>query len=168
MKDLDLTTLRLFVEVCDARSIKRVAEREQVDASSITKRIARLEDQMKISLLKRVRQGVQATPERIVLSEQARRLVKDAQKIADSLNQRNTYLSGKVTIASHMSSMSSVLVDDLAAFMRLHVNRSVQLRVKEGLSKDVVQMVRDGSASVGVVWDNTKTCPSSNGLIQMG
>jgi DNA-binding transcriptional LysR family regulator len=157
MKDLDLTTLRLFVEVCDARSIKRVAQREQVDASSITKRIAKLEDQIKIPLLKRVRQGVQATPEGAVLSEQARRLVKDAQKIADSLNQRNTYLKGQVTIASHMSSMSSVLADDLAAFMRLHVNRSVQLRVKEGLSKDVVQMVRDGSASVGVVWDNTET-----------
>ena len=32
MKDLDLTTLRLFVEVCDAKSIKRVAERAKLRA----------------------------------------------------------------------------------------------------------------------------------------
>ncbi len=157
MKDLDLTTLRLFVEVCDAQSIKRVAEREQVDASSITKRLAKLEDQLQTPLLKRVRQGVQATPEGALLSEQARRLVKDAQKISDALMQRNTSLTGSVTIASHMASMSSVLTDDLASFMRLQAHRSVQLNVKETLSKDVVQMVRDGRASMGVVWDNTET-----------
>ena len=157
MRDLDLTTLRLFVEVCDARSIKRVAEREQVDASSITKRIAKLEDHLKMPLLKRVRQGVQATPEGAVFSEQARRLVKEAQKITDSLIERNNSLTGQVTIASHMGSMSSVLVDDLAAFMHLQDHRSVQLKIIEGISKDVVQMVRDGRASLGVVWDNTET-----------
>ncbi len=157
MKDLDLTTLRLFIEVCDAKSIKRVAEREQVDASTITKRMAKLEDQLKMPLLKRVGHGVQATPEGSVLSEQARRLVKDAQKIVDSLAQGNSHLRGHVTIASHMSSMASVLTDDLAEFMRLQLNRSVQLSVKEMISKDVVQMVRNGQASVGVLWDNTET-----------
>lgn len=157
MKDLDLTTLRLFVEVYDAKSIKRVAEREQMDASAITKRLAKLEDQLQTPLLKRVRQGVQATPEGALFSEQARRLVKDARKISDALMQRNTSLTGSVTIASHMASMSSVLTDDLASFMRLQAHRSVLLNVKEQLSKDVVQMVRDGRASFGVVWDNTET-----------
>jgi DNA-binding transcriptional LysR family regulator len=157
MKDLDLTTLRLFVQVCDAQSIKRVAEREQVDASSITKRLSKLEEQLKTPLLKRVRQGVQATPEGALLSEQARRLVKDAQKISDALMQRTTSLTGSVMIASHMASMSSVLTDDLASFMQLQAHRSVHLNVKETLSKDVVQMVRDGRASLGVVWDNTET-----------
>jgi DNA-binding transcriptional LysR family regulator len=157
MKDLDLTTLRLFVEVCDAQSIKRVAERERVDASSITKRMAKLEDQLNTQLLKRVRQGVQATPEGALLSEHARRLVKDAQKISDKFMQRNVRLTGSVTIASHMGSMSSVLTDDLASFMLLHGHASVQLSVKEMVSKDVVQMVRDGRATLGVVWDNTET-----------
>lgn len=157
MKDLDLTTLRLFVEVCDAQSIKRVAEREQVDASSITKRLAKLEDQLKTQLLKRVRQGVQATPEGALLSEEARNLVKDAQKISGKFMHRNVLLTGTLTIASHMSSMSCVLTDDLASFLLLHGHESVQLNVKEMVSKDVVQMVRDGRANFGVVWDNTET-----------
>lgn len=157
MKDLDLTTLRLFVQVCDAQSIKRVAEREQVDASAITKRLAKLEEQFKIPLLKRVRQGVQATPEGDLLREHARRLLMDAQKISDKFKQRNIKLTGKLTIASHMGSMSSVLTDDLASFMLLHDQESVELIVKEMLSKEVVQMVRDDRAILGVVWDNTET-----------
>ena len=157
MKDLDLTTLRLFVEVCDAQSIKRVAEREQVDASSITKRLAKLEDHLQTPLLKRVRQGVQATPEGALFSEQAKRLVNDARKLSDTLLQRKSGLSGTVTLASHMGSVSSVLPDDLALFMQLHAHEAVQLNVKEAISKDAVQMVRDGRAQVAVVWDNTET-----------
>jgi DNA-binding transcriptional LysR family regulator len=157
MKDLDLTTLRLFVEVCDAKSIKRVAEREQIDASAITKRLAKLEDQLQTPLLKRVRQGVEATPEGALFSEQARRLVNDARQLSDNLLQRKSGLSGLVTVASHMGSVSSVLPDDLALFLQLHAHESVQLSVKEAISKDAVQMVRDGRAQVAVVWDNTET-----------
>lgn len=157
MKDLDLTTLRLFVEVCDAKSIKRVAEREQIDASAITKRLAKLEEQLQTRLLKRVRQGVEATPEGALFSEQARRLVNDARKLSDTLLQRKSGLSGTVTVASHMGSVSSVLPDDLALFMQLHAHEAVQLNVKETISKDAVQMVRDGRAQIAVVWDNTET-----------
>ena len=157
MKDLDLTTLRLFVEVCDAQSITRVAERSQMDASSINRRLAKLEEQLQTPLLKRVRHGVVATPEGALLSEQARRLIVDARKLSDTLRQRKNGLSGTVTVASHMGSVSSVLPDDLALFMQLHARESVQLNVKEAISKDAVQMVRDGRAQVAVVWDNTET-----------
>lgn len=157
MKDLDLTSLRLFVEVCDAKSIKRVAERERIDASAITKRLAKLEEQLQTSLLKRARQGVVPTPEGTLLSEQARRLVNDARQLSDNLLQRKCGLSGLVTVASHMGSMSSVLPDDLALFMQLHAHEAVQLNVKEAISKDAVQMVRDGRAQIAVVWDNTET-----------
>ena len=157
MKDLDLTTLRLFVEVCDSKSIKRVAERAQVDASSLTRRLTKLEEQLETRLLKRVRQGVEATPEGALFSEQARRLVMDARKLSDSLLQRKSGLSGSVSLASHMGSASAFLTDDLALFMKLHEREAVQLNVKEAISKDAVQMVRDGRAQIAVVWDNTET-----------
>ena len=46
MKDLDLTTIRLFVAVCESRSILRVSERENMVPSAITKRLANLEDEI--------------------------------------------------------------------------------------------------------------------------
>lgn len=157
MKDLDLSTLRLFVAVCDARSIKKVAERERIDASAITKRLAKLEDQVQTPLLKRVMQGVQATPEGALLCEQARQLVQDAHKLMDTLTQRKAKLAGTLTIASNASTVAGVLVDDLASFKRLHAHEAVHLVVKEAVSQDVVQMVRDGQAALGVLWDYTET-----------
>ena len=57
-KDLDLTTLRLFVAVCDARNIAHAAEREHLVGSAVSKRMAQLELQMGTPLLVRKRHGV--------------------------------------------------------------------------------------------------------------
>lgn len=157
MKDLDLTTLRLFVAVCETKSIKRVAEREKLDASAITKRLSKLEAQLETPLLRRVRQGVQPTPEGALLCEQAAKLVGDAQEIALSLTRGKTSLAGLLTLAASSANVASVLTDDLASFLMLADQRRVQIVVHEMMSKDVVQAVRDGRASMGVIWDNTET-----------
>lgn len=157
MKDFDLTTLRLFVAVCEAKSIKRVAEREQVDASAITKRIAKLEEQLQVPLIKRVRQGVQATPEGAMFCEHAAQLVQDAKQLALNMSRSKDGLKGSLTLAASSANVASVLTDDLASFLMLADQRKVQIIVKEMMSKDVVQAVRDGRANLGVIWDNTET-----------
>ena len=157
MKDFDLTTLRLFVAVCEAKSIKRVADREKVDASAITRRLAKLEDQLQISLIKRVRRGVQATPEGAILCEQAKKLVSDAQKIAIHLTRSKSALTGTLTLAASSANVAAILTEDLASFLLLPDHAKVQIVVKEMMSKDVVQAVRDGEASLGVIWDSTET-----------
>jgi DNA-binding transcriptional LysR family regulator len=157
MKDFDLTTLRLFVAVCEAKSIKRVAEREQVDASAITRRVAKLEDQLGTLLIKRVRRGVQATPEGAILCEQAKKLVSEAQKIAFNLTRSKFALAGTLTLAASSANVASVLTDDLAKFLLLAEQGKVQIVINEMMSKDVVQAVREGQASLGVIWDSTET-----------
>jgi len=157
MKDLDLTTLRLFVEVCDAQSIKRVAERERVDPSAITKRLAKLENQLQIPLLKRIRQGVQATVEGALFSEQARHLIQHAQLIALQVSQQQAGFSGMLSIASNRSNAASSLVDDLALFLSQVEQKDVQISVTEMMSKDIVQSVRDGKSTLGIIWENTET-----------
>ena len=62
MRNLDLLTLRLFVAVCDHRSIARVAEQEAIVGSAISKRLAQLEDAVGTTLLVRKRRGVAPTP----------------------------------------------------------------------------------------------------------
>lgn len=154
---MDLTTLKLFVQVCDTQSIKRVAEREGIDASSITKRLAKLEDQLQISLLKRVRHGLHPTPEGALFCEQVRQLVLDSERIELDWTRDKNGFSGALTVAANSSNAASVLIDDLSAFLALKEQNNVNLIVKEMVSKDVVQAVRDGRASMGVIWDNTET-----------
>jgi DNA-binding transcriptional LysR family regulator len=157
MKDFDLTTLRLFVAVCEAKSIKRVADREQVDPSAITKRIAKLENQLQLPLIKRVNQGVQATPDGAILCEQAKKLVSDAQTIASNLTRSKSALTGTLTVAASSANVASVLTDDLTSFLLLAEQGKVQIIVNEMMSKDVVQAVREGEATLGVIWDSTET-----------
>ena len=54
MRDLDLTTLRLFVAVCDAGNIARAAARASMVGSAVSKRLTQLEAQLGTQLLARV------------------------------------------------------------------------------------------------------------------
>ena len=51
MRDLDLTSLRLFVAVCDSRNIARAAADASLVGSAVSKRLAQLEEQLGTPLL---------------------------------------------------------------------------------------------------------------------
>ena len=72
MRDLDLTTLRLFVSVCETRNIARAAEQASLVGSAISKRIAQLEDTVGVKLLQRRKHGVEPTAAGQTLLEHAR------------------------------------------------------------------------------------------------
>ena len=61
MRDLDLTTLRLFVTVCETGNIARAGERANIVGSAISKRLAQLEEALGTPLLARKRHGVVPT-----------------------------------------------------------------------------------------------------------
>jgi DNA-binding transcriptional LysR family regulator len=60
MHDLDLTSLRLFVAVCETRNIARAAERQVIVGSAISKRLSALEATVGTPLLQRRRRGGRA------------------------------------------------------------------------------------------------------------
>ena len=59
----DLSSLELFVAVCEYRSITQVAELHNITASAISKRITRLEEFTGTPLLIRTNSGVAPTNE---------------------------------------------------------------------------------------------------------
>ena len=61
MRDLDLTSLRLFVATCDHRNIARAGLQAHIGASAISKRLAQLEEAVGAPLLERQRRGVVPT-----------------------------------------------------------------------------------------------------------
>lgn len=153
MKDLDLTTLRLFVAVCDSRSIVRVSERENTVPSAISKRLAQLERDLGIPLLKRVRRGVEPTPAGETLCEHARGLLGSAQRITKDMAAYNTGADGLVRLMASTSSVAELLPDDIASFLSKPANQAIRVNVQEQLSRDVVRALCEGSVSLGVCWD---------------
>jgi DNA-binding transcriptional LysR family regulator len=82
MRDLDLTSLRLFVTVCDTGNMSRTAEMTNMVASAVSKRLAQLEVTVGASLLTRRKHGVIPTAAGETLLEHARSMLMSASRIA--------------------------------------------------------------------------------------
>jgi DNA-binding transcriptional LysR family regulator len=153
MADLDLTTLRLFVLVCELGNIARAGERSSMVGSAISKRLAQLEDQLGTSLLVRKRHGVVPTPAGQTLLERAREMLDGAARIEADMRHYAAGAGGQVRILASVSAMTESLADDVAAFLKMPAHASIQVDVEERVSPEIVRGIREGLASLGVCWD---------------
>lgn len=153
MRDLDLTTLRLFVSVCELGNIARAGERASIVGSAISKRLAQLEDQVGTRLLVRKRHGVVPTAAGNTLLEHARAMLDSAARIESDMQNFATGARGQVRILASVSAMAESLADDVAAFLQQPAHRTIQVDMEERISPDIVRGVREGHASLGVCWD---------------
>lgn len=153
MRDLDLTTLRLFVTVCETGNIARAGEKASIVGSAISKRLAQLEDTVGTPLLVRKRHGVTPTAAGETLLEHARSILEGAARIERDMQGYAAGVCGQVRILASASAMAESLADDVAAFLQPPAHRNIQIDLEERISPEVVRGVRDGTASLGVCWD---------------
>ena len=153
MRDLDLQTLRLFAAVCEHRSIARAAEQEAIVGSAISKRLAQLEHTVGTPLLVRRRRGVAPTPAGETLLEHARTMLASVGRIERDMAAYASGTRGHVRMLVTASVMAESLADDVAAFLQDPAHRDIQVSMEERVSPEVVQGIRDGSASIGICWD---------------
>jgi DNA-binding transcriptional LysR family regulator len=154
MRDLDLKTLRLFVAVCDQRNMARAAAQEHIEPSAISKRIAQLEGDLGTPLLLRSRRGVEPTPAGRALLERARTVLFTIDRIAADAAAFGSGMRGHVRLIATASAIAESLLDDLASFMGADANRNIRVDIEERFSSELVRQLREGTASVGVCWDN--------------
>ena len=153
MKDLDLTTLRYFVAVCETGNISRAAEQEHVVPSAISKRLAQMESDFGVPMLQRQRRGVSPTTAGENLLEHSRAILSSAQRIAQDMASFGAGIRGQVRLLATVSSIAESVPDDVAAFMKQPEHREIQVDIQEALSREILRRVREGSASVGILWD---------------
>lgn len=153
MRDLDLTTLRLFVSVCEAGNIARAGEKASIVGSAISKRLAQLEHQVGTPLLVRKRHGVVPTAAGQTLLEHARGMLDGAKRIERDMEAYVAGGRGQVRILASVSAMTESLADDVAAFLRQPAHGKIRVDMEERVSPEIVRGVREGLASLGVCWD---------------
>lgn len=153
MRDLDLTSLRLFVAVCDTRNIARAAEQQALVGSAISKRLAALEHTVGTPLLVRRRRGVEPTPAGETLLEHARELLASHTRIERDMAAYAAGVRGQVRILATASAIAESLADDVAAFLKTPAHRDIRVDIEERVSTGVVAGVREGHAAVGLCWD---------------
>jgi len=153
MRDLDLTTLRLFVTVCETGNIARAGEKACIVGSAISKRLAQLEDTVGTPLLTRKRHGVAPTAAGETLLEHALFMLDTAGRIERDMAAYAAGVRGQVRILASASALAESLADDVAAFLQQPDHQNIQIDMQERISPEVVRGVIDGTASVGICWD---------------
>lgn len=153
MHDLDFTSLRLFVVVCETGNIRRAAEQSHIVGSAISKRLAQLEAQLGTLLLVRRRHGVQPTAAGESLLQHARALLAQSGQIARDMAAFAQGVRGQVSMLASASALAESLAEDVAAFLAREEHRDILVNMEERISPDIVRGVQDGVASLGVCWD---------------
>jgi DNA-binding transcriptional LysR family regulator len=153
MRDLDLTSLRLFVAVCESRNIARAAEQQAMVGSAISKRLSALEHAVGTSLLVRRRRGVEPTPAGETLLEHARVVLARLALVERDMAAYAAGVRGHVRVLATRSAIAESLADDVASFLKLAAHRDIRVDIEEAVSTQVLRGVREGSAALGVCWD---------------
>lgn len=154
MRDLDLTTLRYLVAVCDLQNIARAAAQEHIAPSAISKRIAALEAVLEVPLLVRSRRGVAPTPACEALLERARTMLFEMAQIETEMNAFGGSVRGQVRLLASPSAIAEHLLDDVAAFMREPGNSGIRVNIEEHFTREIPRILRDGSNGIGICWNS--------------
>ncbi len=145
---IDLTSLQLFVAVCELGSIGRAAEREFIAASAVSKRLSDLETAVGSALLYRHSRGVTLTPAGESLLHHARTVLFGLERMQGELSEYADGVRGHVRVHANISAIVQFLPEDLGAFAREHAQ--VKIDLQEHLSPDVLHAVREGAADLGL------------------
>ncbi len=145
---MDLTSLQLFVAVCELGSIGRAAEREFIAASAVSKRLSDLETTLSTRLLYRHARGVDLTPAGESLLHHARSVLYSLEKMQGELSEYADGVRGHVRMHANISAIVQFLPEDLGAFRHRH--EEIKIDLEEHLSTEVLRAVREGAADLGV------------------
>lgn len=145
---IDLTSLQLFVAVCELGSIGRAAEREFIAASAVSKRLSDLEAAVDTALLYRHSRGVTLTPAGESLLHHARTVLFGLERMQGELSEYAEGVRGHVRMHANISAIFQFLPEDLGAFAREH--SQIKIDLQEHLSSDVLHAVQEGAADLGI------------------
>jgi DNA-binding transcriptional LysR family regulator len=145
----DLTDLKLFCDVVDTGSITAGAQKSALALAAASTRIRGMEASLGAPLLIRSRQGVTLTEAGRTLLRHARTLLAQSARLREDLGAFAGGLSGEVRLLANTNALTEFLPEALSAFLADHPQVSVDL--EERLSDEIVGLVAEGAADVGIV-----------------
>ena len=148
---LDPVSLRLFVAVMEESTIAAAAAREHLAASAVSRRLADLEDALRVELFKRSNKGTEPTAAAFALLNLARGVLNDLDGIASQMREYGTGVRGHVRVVANISAITQFLPGELQRFLALHPQ--VDVRLQEQISTAIAHSVAGNAADVGILND---------------
>jgi DNA-binding transcriptional LysR family regulator len=144
----DLVDLQLFIAVAETRSITNGAQRVHLALASASERIKGLEAALGVSLLKRVRRGVELTAAGESLLDHARIVMHNVEALRGDLAEFSKGMKATVRFLANTSGLSEYLPKALAAFLAQHPHISIDDEERE--SGEIAHAILTGAAELGL------------------
>ncbi len=149
MDRINADLLRTFVQVAKVEHLGRAAEALQADQSTVSRKIARLEQEVGVPLFERIGRNIR-------LTQAGRRLVGRAERILDDLRDAIAEAegavaaeSGRVCVAFLHTVGARWLPERLARFLESYP--AVRFTLEEGTTAEVVSGVLAGDYDLGIL-----------------
>jgi len=127
MEQYDPNDLLIFARVADAGSFSRAAERIGLPKSTVSRRIALLEERLGERLMLRTTRRLTLTEFGLQLLEHARQVAAEVDAVKALSEHRQARPSGRLRVSMPSDFANLLLTDMLAAFISLHPAVSLEL-----------------------------------------
>ena len=145
----DLTDLQLIVNIGDASSLTRGAEKSHLSLPAASNRVKNLEEHFGTRLFNRNSQGVTLTPSGEAFLRHARKVLRQIDHLRGDIQEYSKGVKGQIRMVANTTAMNEFMPAVLSRYLAAHQDVTVELR--ERLSYLVVKSVADGAADIGIV-----------------
>ncbi len=151
----DLTDLQLIVNIGDASSLTRGAEKSHLSLPAASNRVKNLEDHFGTRLFHRNSQGVTLTASGEAFLRHARLVLRQIDHLRGDIHEYARGIKGQIRMVANTTAMTEFMPAVLSRYLSTHPDVTVELR--ERLSYLVVKAVSEGSADIGIVAGRPET-----------
>lgn len=137
---MNLNDLSLFIRVVETGSFTAAADTLNVQKSTISRRIAQLEDSLGVRLIQRTTRKLKLTPEGRELFDRSQSLISQLELVRDEIAADSNELRGRLRMTMPTELGVLMMSDVVASFIAQHP----QLEVDVELSTRTVDLVEEG------------------------
>lgn len=145
----DLQTLRLFVALCETKSLTRAAERMNIAISAASRRIRLFESDAGGPLVRRLPHGVEPNAAGQTALRYARSVLRLGEQFSANMEEHRSGVRGRVRVFASSSALVQQLAIDLADFAR--DNPDIKIDLEERPTVETLEALARKQADVGVV-----------------
>jgi len=128
---IDLNALAIFARVAEALSFSAAARRLDMPISTVSRKVADLEDSRGVQLIERSTRKLRLTDIGVEVLYEAQRSVETAEAIDAMVSNRLAEVRGRISISAPPSISDSLLAPILSAFQSTYPQVSVQVMVTQ-------------------------------------
>jgi DNA-binding transcriptional LysR family regulator len=138
---IDLNSLAIFAKVAETRSFSEAARRLKMPISTVSRRVAELEDQLGVGLLERSTRHLRLTDIGAEVFEHAQRGAEIGEAIGNIVSNQSCAVSGVLRLSAPPSISDTPLVPLVTAFQAAYPDVRVQILVTDRVVDHIAEGV---------------------------